>query len=285
MTTSEPTPAFPAELGLVAGRRVGQVAELRRYPVKSMAAESLADVNVFWNGLSGDRRWAFIRENTSRNGFPWLTLRQRPDLNHYRPQFQEPQRPDRSRTVVHTPSGAEFDVIDPELAAELGPGVRVLKQDRGIFDWLPLSLITRQSIAGISALVGAELDVLRFRPNLLIDTGTRITPQPSNRNGPRATPWNSSRTSAGPDAQFPEDDWVGRTLQIGKLLIRVDQRDTRCVIAATDPVTGVRDASILRTIFAERGGGLGVYGSIVRPGRIAIGDDVHLLDENQSPSA
>jgi uncharacterized protein YcbX len=270
MTTSRPDPVPPAELGPVAGRRVGRVAELRRYPVKSMAAEPLGEVDVFRNGLAGDRRWAFVREGTSRNGFPWLTLRQRPDLNHYRPQVLEPLRPDRSRTVVHTPSGAEFDVIDPELAVEFGPGVRVLKQDRGIFDWLPLSLITRQSVAGISALAGAELDVLRFRPNLVIDTDT----------GAGAGAGAGRRLGRDEvDPRFPEDGWVGRTLQIGQSLVRVDQRDTRCVIAATDPVTGVRDASILRTIFSARGGGLGVYGSIVRPGRVAVGDDVHVLGE------
>jgi len=233
------------------------VAELRRYPVKSMGPEAVTETDVSWFGLVGDRRWAFLRDGTTRNGFPWLTLRQRPDLNHYRPTFLEPDRPDRSRTVVSTPSGAEFDVTDPLLAAELGPGVRILKQDRGCFDGFALSLITRQSVAGISALTGSVLDVLRFRPNLLIDDTTEL--------------------------QYPEDGWVGRTLQIGTVLVRVDMRDRRCLIAATDPATGVRDSSILRTIFTERDGGLGVYGSIVRPGRIRVGDDVRLLATLELP--
>ena len=41
---------------------VGRVAGLWRYPVKSMAAERLEDVEVSWHGLAGDRRWAFARD-------------------------------------------------------------------------------------------------------------------------------------------------------------------------------------------------------------------------------
>jgi MOSC N-terminal beta barrel domain len=52
---------------------VGRVVALWRYPVKSMAAEELEAVEVSWNGLAGDRRWAFVRDGQVRNGFPWLT--------------------------------------------------------------------------------------------------------------------------------------------------------------------------------------------------------------------
>ncbi len=101
------------------GRRVGRVVGLWRYPVKSMAAEELAEVEVSWHGLAGDRRWAFIRNGVVQSGVPWLTLRERGDMSHYRPSFVEPARPDKSPTVVRTPSGVIFDVADPALAAEL----------------------------------------------------------------------------------------------------------------------------------------------------------------------
>ena len=111
----------------------GRVVGLWRYPVKSMAAEALAEVDVSWHGLAGDRRWAFIRSDAPRSGFPWFTLRQRADLNHYRPSFVEPERPDKSPTVVRTPSGAVLEVTDQALAAELDPaGNRAIKPDRGI---------------------------------------------------------------------------------------------------------------------------------------------------------
>ena len=88
---------------------VGRVVGLWRYPVKSMAAEGLEDVEVSWHGLAGDRRWAFIRGGQVRSGFPWLTIRERPEMARYRPRFAEPDRPNGSLTLVRPPSGRELD--------------------------------------------------------------------------------------------------------------------------------------------------------------------------------
>jgi MOSC domain-containing protein len=228
---------------------VGRVVALWRYPVKSMAAEELDGTEVSWHGLAGDRRWAFIRDGQVRSGFPWLTMRERPELARYRPFFAERARPNASPTLVRTPSGAELDVADPALAAELGPGVRVIKQDRGIFDTMPLSLLSTQTLAGLGRLAGTGLAATRFRPNLLIDAG-------------------------GPG--FPEDAWVGQVLRIGGLRMRVDQRDKRCVMVTIDPVTLHRNPAVLRAIARERDNQLGVYGSAVQPGRVAVGDPVEL---------
>jgi uncharacterized protein YcbX len=228
---------------------VGRVAGLWRYPVKSMAAEELDGVEVSWHGLAGDRRWAFIRDGQVRSGFPWLTIRERPELAHYRPRFAEPDRPNASPTLVRTPAGGELDVADPALAAELGPGVRVIKQDRGVFDTMPLSLLTTQALAGLGRLVGTDVAAGRFRPNLLVDASGR---------------------------DFPEDAWVGRVLRIGGLRMRVDQRDKRCVMVTIDPVTLLRNPAILRAIARERDSRFGVYGTTVEPGRVAAGDPVEL---------
>jgi uncharacterized protein YcbX len=232
----------------MSGRVVGQVAALWRYPVKSMGAEALNQADVSWQGLAGDRRWAFIRPDRVHSDFPWLTMRERPDMVHYRPSFVDPDRPDASPTVVRTPTGDQFDVADPALAAELDDAIRVIKQNRGVFDTMPLALLTTQTVAALGALVGDELDVQRFRPNLLID--------------------------APGDAEFPEDAWVGSVLRVGELRMRVDKRDQRCVMVNIDPTTTERDPAILRAIARERQACLGVYGSIVQPGRVAVGDPV-----------
>jgi uncharacterized protein YcbX len=228
---------------------VGRVVALCRYPVKSMAAEQLDGVEVSWHGLAGDRRWAFIRDGQVRSGFPWLTIRERPEMAHYRPFFAEPDRPNASPTLVRTPSGGELDVADPALAARFGPGVRVIKQDRGIFDTMPISVLTTQTLAGLGRLAGTDLAAGRFRPNLLVDA---------------------------PGCDFPEDAWVGRVLRIGGLRMRVDLRDKRCVMVTIDPVTLTQTPAILRAIARERGNLLGVYGSTVEPGRVAVGDPVEL---------
>lgn len=231
-------------------RPVGLVAGLWRYPVKSMAPEPLAEAEVSWHGFAGDRRWAFIRNDAPRSGFPWLTLRERNDMSRYVPSFVDPATPDRSAVIVQTPSGTVYDVLDPSLAVELcaPAGARVIKQDRGIFDTLPLSLITTRSIAALGELAGTRLQAQRFRPNILVEA-----------------------TDTPP---FAEDDWVGYVLRIGTMRMRIDKRDSRCAIITIDPLTGARDPAILRKLARERGGYLGVYGSTVQPGRLAVGDRV-----------
>jgi uncharacterized protein YcbX len=216
-------------------RKIGRVAALWRYPVKSMAGEELEEVDVSWHGLAGDRRYAFVREGVERSGFPWLTIRERSDMWHYVPRI------DGDRTLVRTPSGDELDVIDPALAAELGHGARVIKQNRGVFDTMPLSLLSTASVEELRS----GLDPRRFRPNILFE-GIR------------------------------EDELVGQVLRVGGMRMRVDQHDERCVVVNVDPETTERDHSILRKIAQERGSRFGVYGSVVEPGRVAVGDAVLL---------
>lgn len=231
------------------GRLAGRVVGLWRYPVKSMAGEPLPEAEVSWHGLAGDRRWAFVRNGVTQSGFPWLTLRERHDLSHYQPSFVDPSQPDRSPTMVRTPTGVVFDVMDCALATELWPqGAHVIKQNRGVFDTFPLSLITTQTIARLGEMVGAQLDVQRFRPNILV--------------------------AAAADAPFTEDTWVGSVLRIGGMRMRVDKRDGRCVVITIDPVTTQRDPAVLRTVARDRQGCLGVYGSTVEPGRVAVDDPV-----------
>jgi uncharacterized protein len=231
------------------GRQVGRVVGLWRYPVKSMGAEALDGVDVSWHGLAGDRRWAFIRNDLAQSGFPWFTLRERDDIRHYIPSFVEPGRPDKSPMVVRTPSGAVFDCADPALGAELGPGgLRVIRQDRGIFDTFPLSLVTTQTILQLGELVGSRLDVQRFRPNILVEAVDQVP--------------------------FPEDRWVGCALRIGAMRMRVDKRDGRCVVITIDPATNERSPAILRSVVRDRQGCVGVYGSTVEPGRVAVNDPV-----------
>jgi MOSC domain-containing protein len=213
---------------------VPHVIQLWRYPVKSMAGEPLAEADVYWHGIRGDRRYALVQPELIHSDFPWLTIRERAELVRYRPRLVTPEKPDASRVVVRTPDGEELDVV--ELADTLG--ARSIKLNRGAFDSAPLSLISLGTVG--------ELDTRRFRMNLVIDA---------------------------PDA-FAEDAYIGHTLRIGGLRLRVDRPDSRCTIITTDPDTGERDPAILKEYGRTHNACAGVYCSVIEPGRVAVGDEV-----------
>jgi MOSC domain-containing protein len=234
------------------GSGVGRVSQLWRYPVKSMAAEPLDRAQLSWAGVTGDRRWAFVRAGAEQDGFPWHTIRNHPLMCRYTASLVDPARPDKSDVDVQTPNGDTFPVHDPALAAELGSGVRVMRMDRGIFDAMPVSLITMPTVCALSALAQVPGDQRRFRPNVVIDS-----------------------TEGRP---FAEDKWVGSVLHIGEVIVRVDARDGRCVVVNVNPDFGHADAPLLKVIGELRQARAGVYGTIVRPGLIQIGDDVRVAD-------
>jgi uncharacterized protein YcbX len=205
-----------------------------------MAGEALASAQLGWAGLDGDRRYAFVQAD-DRSNFPWLTIRQVPALTTY--VFEN--------GLVHTPAGRELDVASPELADELGAAhgspVHLLQSSRGLFDAFPVSVISLQTVAAVSELVGRELEPLRFRPNIVIDA---------------------------PGREFPEEAWIGRELGIGDARIRLDVRDERCMVINFDPHTAERDPAVLRAVARHRDVCAAVYGSCVTPGEIHVGDTV-----------
>ena len=84
---------------------VGRIAAIHRYPVKSMAGELLDSADVSWYGLTGDRRWAFIRGGMVRSGFPWLTMRENAGMGRYQRAIEDYRRfialDDRSPRVLY----------------------------------------------------------------------------------------------------------------------------------------------------------------------------------------
>ena len=85
------------------------------------------------------------------------------------------------------------------------------------------------------------------------------------------------------DAPHVEDTWVGRDVRIGESVVRVHEQVARCAITTKNPDTGERDLDTLRVIKAYRGVrgekhlDFGVYGEVVTPGRVRVGDAVESL--------
>lgn len=234
--------------------KVGEIEALFRYPVKSMRGEPLDVADLGWHGLDGDRRLAFRRAD-NRDGFPWLTASTLPELVRFSPQRRGPAVDGDLPTHVRTPEGEDLPVFGRELAAEvgrrLGSLVEMMHLDRGIFDQASISVITSATVAEIGRLAGLRTEVQRFRPNLLIASR-------------RASP-------------FEEDDWVGGVLSFGETdapAIAVTCRDERCAMVNFDPDSARADPEVLKAIVRSRDNLAGVYGTVTRRGRLAVGQAV-----------
>jgi uncharacterized protein YcbX len=85
-------------------------------------------------------------------------------------------------------------------------------------------------------------------------------------------------------APHEEDSWQGRRLRIGGAVVRGGEPVPRCVVTTLDPKTGARDFPTLSVIERYRGLSpdnhlpFGVYGDVLEPGDVAVGDLVELLD-------
>ena len=229
-------------------RLVGRIAQLYRYPVKSMAGESLDAVEVSWNGMAGDRRWAFVRPDHQAHGFPWQTIREEPRMCLFSARLRDPDRPEASTVDVRTPDGTELAVTDPLLPDLIGSGLRLMRLHRGTFDALPISLISTGTVDALCKDIVDKADPRRFRPNLVVEA----------------------------EEPFAEDAWVGGTLQIGTTVLRVDKRDSRCAVITVDPVTARATPELLQRVAREGGSSAGVYASVVSPGIVHAGDPVYL---------
>lgn len=231
---------------------VGHVRHIYRYPVKSMAGESLAAAEVGWHGLEGDRRFAFARGGV-RNGMPWLTAGRLPAMVTYVPlRDGDEETPSR----VRTPSGQELelwsDALREELSAAHGVPVELMRINNGIFDDSPIAMITTSAIAAVTAEAGASDDPRRFRPNLLIDTGV--------------------------EPGFVEDAWLGRRLRIGDSdegpLLAICTKDVRCAMMNIDPDTGVPDPRLMKAAVRLNDNCTGVYATVIRTGSVRVGASV-----------
>lgn len=236
--------------------KVGEVEALFRYPVKSLRGEPLEIADLGWHGLDGDRRLAFRRAD-DRGGFPWLSASRLPELVLFAPQRLGPSVSGDLPTHVRTPEGQDLAVFGSELAAEVGrrhgSPVEMMHLNRGIFDEASISVITSSTVGEIGRLAAHPMDVRRFRPNILIAT-TRSVP-------------------------FEEDEWVGGVLSFGETseaAIGITNLDERCSMVNLDPASARPAAEVLKAIVRVRDNRAGVYGTVTRRGRLAVGQPVFL---------
>jgi uncharacterized protein YcbX len=241
---------------------IGTLKRLRRYPVKSMAGEDLAEAYVSFAGLVGDRAYAFVqREGNSE--FPWLTARQVEEMLLFQPRFLSPpemtaQHPDpaRYRLQVTTPQTERLDINDPRLKdllqKRLGREIWLRFSERAMTDARPVSLFGLSTAAALSQEVSLTLDPLRFRANFYAE-------------------WKNGQP-------FFEDTLVGRTLQVGEQCVfTVSKKDSRCKIITLDPATAAASPEVLATVAQKHQGCVGIYLVVMREGIVRAGDAISLV--------
>jgi hypothetical protein len=238
---------------------LGRISAIYRYPVKSMAGELLDVARLGWHGIEGDRRLAFRRlDDTS--GFPWLSASKLPQLLLYKPFGLDNNTAEPLPTHVRTPDGNEFELRSDELRKEIsswfGSDVELMNLRHGVFDEASISVICVGTVQGIERESGRDVDLRRFRPNIVIETNN-------------AEP-------------FEEDRWVGGELMFGEgnsgAAVRVTMKDERCVMVNFDPDTAERDSEVMKTVVRLNGNYAGVYGTVVRAGELRVGQVVTLRE-------
>jgi len=236
---------------------IGQIEAIFRYPVKSMRGEPLDEATLGWHGLDGDRRLAFRRLD-ERSGFPWLTASKLPDLILFTPQPRDGGNGEALPTHVLAPEGEEMPLFGEALAAEVGrrcrATVQMMQLRHGIFDEATISVISSDTVREVCRLAGRSADVRRFRPNVVVRSK-------------RAVP-------------FEEDEWVGAMLTFGEAndapAVAVTMRDVRCAMVNIDPDGGSPAPELMKAVVRANQNNAGIYGTVTRIGRLAVGQTIVL---------
>src|SRR5205807_6356562 len=118
------------------------------------------------------------------------------------------------------------------------------------FDALPVPVLPPASLRTMrqSHPEGAW-DVRRFRPTMLMDLDGDVE-------------------------GFPEDAWIGSTVQVGEAELTVVAPTVRCVMTTRAQPGLERDLDIVKAVNRDHESNLGVYAVVSRPGPVAIGDAV-----------
>jgi MOSC domain-containing protein len=259
---------------------VARVVRISVAPVKSLGLLHPDQVMLERGGVAGDRRFWLRDESGALYGG-----KRDGTMLRIRPEWDEATRQlsltfpggERVEGVIELgePVAAELyreprpshRVIGPweeAVSRYVGRPLTLLWADEGAVDRTPeggtVSLVSRASLGRLRDEIGgaAELDGRRFRMLFEID---------------------------GVEAH-EEDRWIGAAVRIGEATVVFNGDIGRCIVTSRDPDTGTVDVPTLVTLASYRPEGrteplpFGIYGSVVDPGRVRVGDAA-IVDERQ----
>jgi uncharacterized protein YcbX len=249
----------------------GTVAQIWRFPVKSMRGEQVTEGVLGEQGLEGDRQWGVVDAATGKV----LSAKREARL------LDASARLLGGQVEMSLPDGSIVAGADPgadaALSAWLGRDVRLdqASPDRpaayemhvdntdetsatielpcppGTFlDAAAVHLLTTASLRAAGRQhPGGAWDVRRFRPTVLVDCD-------------------------GED--WVEDAWIGSAVGVGSATVMVFAPTVRCAIPTRAQDGLPRDLDIARTVNREHGANLGVYAAVTTPGPVRVGDAVEI---------
>src|SRR4051794_17121478 len=146
----------------------GTVAELHRWPLKSMAGEGVEALRVDGRGAGGDRTYALF--DGFKGGPRRLTAREAPRLLAWSASYGGPDvdPPAPPVPTLPAPDGRAYGAEDPDveaiLAEDLGRRIEMRRDTRGQQDLADtLLLTTRATFEALRTELGEPLDLRHFR--------------------------------------------------------------------------------------------------------------------------
>jgi uncharacterized protein YcbX len=245
----------------------GRLAQICRHPIKGHGREALASVCLLAGEVMPfDRHWAVAHEaaklapgwnrcmNFARGAKAPLLMAITSALDEEK-RAMTLRHPLRGEITFQPDDPADLprflDWVRPLNPADRAQPVSIVTGGVGMTDsaFPSVSILNLTSLADLSARMGRDLSVHRWRGNLWLDG---------------AAPW----------AEF---DWIGRAIEIGGAVLKIEQRITRCTATTADPETGEWAGDTLAALDSTFGHqDFGVYATVLQGGPIAIGDDWRL---------
>ena len=234
---------------------VGHIAQLWRYPVKSMQGEQCNVLTVGPLGIDGDRRLAFESDDAPI-GKPLLRSADRSVMLRARARLEA-----NNQAAIQTADGSTLAVSDRTLLSHLSlaksaRSLRLLESDRPFTDVRPIALHSLATERAFAAALG-HFDGRRLRSNIILDLLD--------------------------DRPFAEDNLSGLIVQLdGSTQLSLLEQIPRCRMVSLHPETASPDPAILRWLSKSHNGRAGVYARTHHPGSIRVGDPVCIIPQPAS---
>jgi uncharacterized protein YcbX len=279
--------------------RIGAIAQLWRFPVKSMEGERLDSARLTSRGIPGDRGWAV--HDVARDGI--TTAKRLPLLRTCRARYAaEPSALGAPPAVeVGLPDGRRVRSDSPEAPSALSellgravtlrslgaPGSAAPPRVTSAGDPPEtlremMGLVPGEPAADLSAYPPERLRELRrdnFFDAFPLHLLTRTTLRTLARLAPQST-WDERRfrcnlfiDTDGAEG-YPELGWIDRRLRAGGAILEIVDGCPRCAMVTQRVDDLPHDPGVMRTLVRETRHLAGAYARVIQEGEVRVGDEV-----------